>query len=302
MKLDSAALIAAIPKPPCAKGDPAYRSWYLARKRGWVSFFEAVRICQRAGKTIKDVYPELSGEYDGHLEGELIRECDKCESLFVAHVVGERGAPRKRCKPCRTRTIEAKECATCGALFMPNNLMGKYCSPWCRNQAASVRQAQRRANRKPRLTQRPCSSCGQPMTVKDKSTRRFCDTCRVEYAHKKSGYYSPYPMCGACGQMKSARTRATCGADSCRAAHRKAKHAAGMYRIPPETVLVLRSCPRCEACGMTFTDESQGVIDHCHKTWKIRGVLCSPCNSALGFAKEDPARLRAIAEYAEKHT
>lgn len=302
MKLDSQPLIDAIPRPPCVKGDPAYRAWYLARKRGWVSFFEAVRICQRAGKTIKDVYPELSGEYNGHLEGELIRECIKCQSSFVAHVVGERGSPRKICKPCRTRTIESKACATCGGLFMPNNIMGKYCSPWCRHKAASSRQAQIRAHRNPRFVQRSCSMCGDYMTVKDKSKRRFCETCIVEYAREKSGYVSPYPMCGACGQMKSKSTTATCGADRCKLAHRRAKNAGRMYRILPETVLVLRSCPRCEACGTRFTDESQGVIDHCHTTWKIRGVLCSPCNVALGFAKEDPSRLRAIADYIEKHT
>ena len=28
-------------------------------------------------------------------------------------------------------------------------------------------------------------------------------------------------------------------------------------------------------------------VDHCHKTNKVRGLICSHCNSSLGFLKED---------------
>lgn len=40
-------------------------------------------------------------------------------------------------------------------------------------------------------------------------------------------------------------------------------------------------------------------IDHCHVTGKVRGLLCTNCNNALGRAKEDPRILRAAAEYIE---
>jgi hypothetical protein len=42
---------------------------------------------------------------------------------------------------------------------------------------------------------------------------------------------------------------------------------------------------RCEVCEGT---ESL-VIDHCHKTGKVRGVLCGSCNLALGFLKDKPS-------------
>ena len=38
-------------------------------------------------------------------------------------------------------------------------------------------------------------------------------------------------------------------------------------------------------------------IDHDHKTGKVRGILCSNCNLALGKLKEDPAILRRLADY-----
>lgn len=39
------------------------------------------------------------------------------------------------------------------------------------------------------------------------------------------------------------------------------------------------------------------MIDHCHKTDTLRGVLCRSCNLALGFFKDDPARLAAAMRY-----
>jgi len=42
-------------------------------------------------------------------------------------------------------------------------------------------------------------------------------------------------------------------------------------------------------------------VDHDHKTNKIRGLLCQHCNHTLGKMDDDPARLRAAADYLEKH-
>lgn len=37
------------------------------------------------------------------------------------------------------------------------------------------------------------------------------------------------------------------------------------------------------------------AIDHCHKSGKVRGILCSNCNSALGMFKDSiPMMKRAI--------
>ncbi|MFF1593111.1 endonuclease domain-containing protein [Streptomyces sp. NPDC058286] len=42
-------------------------------------------------------------------------------------------------------------------------------------------------------------------------------------------------------------------------------------------------------------------VDHNHTTNAIRDLICTNCNHALGKAKEDPAILRAMAEYLERH-
>jgi hypothetical protein len=59
----------------------------------------------------------------------------------------------------------------------------------------------------------------------------------------------------------------------------------------------------CGSCGSQDAGHSAGWhTDHCHQTGAVRGILCAPCNRALGYAKECPDRLRKLAEYAAKHS
>lgn len=39
------------------------------------------------------------------------------------------------------------------------------------------------------------------------------------------------------------------------------------------------------------------LIDHCHKTGKVRGLLCYACNTALGMFKDDVGLLFKAVEY-----
>jgi hypothetical protein len=42
-------------------------------------------------------------------------------------------------------------------------------------------------------------------------------------------------------------------------------------------------------------------VDHCHSTGVNRKLLCKSCNSALGYAKDDPLLLRRMADYLEEY-
>ncbi len=59
---------------------------------------------------------------------------------------------------------------------------------------------------------------------------------------------------------------------------------------------------RCPICGTDGTEFKKGPgngwrTDHCHTTGKFRGILCHPCNVAIGFAKDDPDILLRAAQY-----
>lgn len=40
-------------------------------------------------------------------------------------------------------------------------------------------------------------------------------------------------------------------------------------------------------------------VDHCHKTGKVRGLLCDPCNVGIGKFEESSTALRRAADYIE---
>ena len=42
-------------------------------------------------------------------------------------------------------------------------------------------------------------------------------------------------------------------------------------------------------------------VDHCHKTGKVRGILCFNCNAGLGKFGDDVEVMRLAVEYLRKH-
>lgn len=59
---------------------------------------------------------------------------------------------------------------------------------------------------------------------------------------------------------------------------------------------------KCVICNLN-QDEliSKLNVDHCHTTGKVRGLLCTTCNSAIGMLKDDPNLIKNAIKYLEKH-
>ena len=57
----------------------------------------------------------------------------------------------------------------------------------------------------------------------------------------------------------------------------------------------------CAVCGREPRPDISLHVDHSHTTAKLRGLLCFPCNVAIGLIREDHDRLDAIRRYLDDH-
>jgi len=57
----------------------------------------------------------------------------------------------------------------------------------------------------------------------------------------------------------------------------------------------------CYTCKTHIKDQKKDMaVDHCHKTQKVRGLLCDSCNRAIGLLKDSVEIAINIAEYLKK--
>ena len=60
-------------------------------------------------------------------------------------------------------------------------------------------------------------------------------------------------------------------------------------------------CAICN-CELNSTRYTKLAVDHCHKTGKLRGLLCTNCNTGLGLFKESKERFESAIRYLEQHS
>ena len=86
------------------------------------------------------------------------------------------------------------------------------------------------------------------------------------------------------------------------------KHRQRKYGLDLATysAMVAEQDNKCAICAQTETATRHGkvkalAVDHDHTTGKIRGLLCSDCNTGIGKLSEDRDRLLAAVRYLDKH-
>lgn len=57
----------------------------------------------------------------------------------------------------------------------------------------------------------------------------------------------------------------------------------------------------CAICGNPDALQRRLAVDHCHVTGKVRGLLCTECNLALGKFKDSQAVLSNAIKYLKEH-
>lgn len=82
--------------------------------------------------------------------------------------------------------------------------------------------------------------------------------------------------------------------------HKEGKYASKKYGINPTQFLILEQSQggQCAICQNPQTGRFKRlVIDHCHRTGRVRGLLCSRCNLAIGSMKDDSELLLRAVRY-----
>ena len=74
------------------------------------------------------------------------------------------------------------------------------------------------------------------------------------------------------------------------------------YKTSKELIIEVLKKDKCEICGESVSFDNPKLhlrpnIDHCHKTMKLRGLLCGYCNNLLGRANDDISVLEKAIKY-----
>lgn len=80
------------------------------------------------------------------------------------------------------------------------------------------------------------------------------------------------------------------------------------FKAPIETIQYLLSRQVCDICGEPEKQKDHRTkqvrrlaIDHDHMTGKVRGILCSDCNTGLGKYRDNIQLLGKAIEYLKQH-
>lgn len=95
-----------------------------------------------------------------------------------------------------------------------------------------------------------------------------------------------------------------CGFDKQTEWYYKRKHGITLQERDALLTAQNNTCPICnnkiafkEYKGRGLNTGIEAVVDHCHNSQKIRGVLCGHCNTGLGAFKDNPFALENAIKY-----
>jgi hypothetical protein len=194
----------------------------------------------------------------------------------------------------------------------------RFCSRKCKD---DFRHAAQRAETQRKRAEQRCRQCGGPISPDAGSRVLSCSrACNVAWqnatrqAAKRAAWLAAKPPCQRCGEpIPESRFRNSkycserCKRNEMSARWRvRAPHYNRQYNygISPEQYEAMMAAQdgRCAICGTSewMGKDSRPHTDHDHATGVFRGILCGNCNLGVGMFGDDPARLRAAADYLEK--
>jgi len=136
-------------------------------------------------------------------------------------------------------------------------------------------------------------------------------TCNKCGKTKELSFFSPAyqcyggyrPECKSChNEIEKARDKSHRASNTY--AYKRRERLGRLFGITPEDYDAMLAkqngvCAICGGDGAWNRREDLLVVDHCHETKEIRGLLCHACNQGLGLFRDNPKTLLAAIEYLE---
>ena len=137
---------------------------------------------------------------------------------------------------------------------------------------------------------------------------KICNTCKVE-KDESSFYWSGKYINHHCKQCNSDKSKAWYAKNKdVKTASALKWHYKDKYGITIEQRQELfdKQNGKCAICSCVvhldgIKNGTQAVIDHCHDSGKIRGMLCNLCNQGLGLFKDNIEAIERAIKYLKEN-
>lgn len=201
----------------------------------------------------------------------------RCRPCWKAYVNARHADPTYRRPRSKRTPASEKPCPRCGA--QERGKAGE-CRPCCRANGVARRG-------------KPCVKCGQPKM----GLTGACLPCANEYTRRT----------GALPEVRERRKehKARYNAKPEVRQRLAARHRYWKYGVTETEQAAMLEAQKhcCDSCGDAFIQGNKWTephLDHDHETGEVGAFLCGWCNAAAGHLKDDPERVRKLANYLER--
>ena len=154
-------------------------------------------------------------------------------------------------------------------------------------------------NRTPGDRSITCRDCGQPFSYEARSgppPKRCYDCQRQKNTQRQKAWREANPERQAAAARKHHEKRK---ANPEYHQYYRDRHILkyGITRADLDAMIAAQD-NKCAICGGGRNGTGTRLhIDHCHDSMKVRGLLCSKCNTAIGLLDNSPERAEQLAAY-----
>lgn len=216
----------------------------------------------------------------------ICRECgnEKDEEYFMKH----KGKPYDLCRECfttklreATKATEERKCKYCGKMFIPTKRDKRlvFCGIECQlnyRKESGYMKRYYHANRTAWINRQKDPEIRERKNKARREMYAIDEERRLKIVENTKRYYQEHPEV-------------------------KARQRLAKYGLTTDEYKELYNNQngKCAICG---SDGSNGkwrklYIDHNHESGKVRGLLCSNCNFAIGHFQDKPELLEKAAKY-----